>query len=169
MEKEIKWVNPLPGCNWGLPLGKYQTGGFGAKRKYNLHSGVDLHCKHLQPLASVEAGVVVKIIDFGNKDKNPKLNETRAIFVEGDSGVVVYCNVMEREDLRPGIGVAAGEVIGKVIKINKSEKNEVCMLHLELYRSGTRKRVIWSYQYPKPDCLLDPSNYLISTLTYSNK
>jgi len=61
------WKSPLPNCTWSLPLGKYLEAGFGAKRKYSLHTGVDLFCEHLQPLASVENGTVVAIEDFSKK------------------------------------------------------------------------------------------------------
>lgn len=167
-EKKM-WINPLPGHIWSLPLGKYLPAGFGARRKFNLHTGIDLFCNHGQMLAAVEAGTVVSIKDFSkNKNKSPWLNKTRAILIEGRSGVVAYCNVIERTGLTVGTKVEAGEIIGNVVRINKKQrKNDICMLHLELYKAGTRKRVTWSYNYPKPPQLLDPSKYLITAITDS--
>jgi len=160
------WVNPLPECIWPLPLGKYQTGGFGARRQYNVHSGVDLLCANNQPLASVEDGTVVGIQDFSKKKEKAWLNNTRVIFIEGATGVVVYCNVIEKNDLKIGQQVKAGEVIGKVIKINRyKRKEDICMLHIELYTHGNYRRAIWSYNHKKPQQLLDPTNFLISAIS----
>lgn len=169
MTEENRWKNPLPDCTWSLPCGKYHPAGFGARRMYNLHTGIDLFCEHMQPLASVEAGKVISIRDFSkNKNKKPWLNRTRVILIEGQTGVVAYCNVRERPGLKPGDEVGAGEIIGNVIRINKKRrKNDVCMLHIELYSPGTKKRVIWSYNFPKPPQLLDPSKYLLSIITDS--
>lgn len=166
----ISWVNPLPGCTWSLPMGKYHPAGFGAKRKYSLHTGVDLNCKHNQPLASVEDGIVVAIRDFTNssKKKNPTpwLNKTRVILIEGETGVVAYCNVKERAGLKVGDLVDAGEVIGSVIRINKKKRRkDKCMLHLELYMKETKRRVCWSPRFPKPPQLLDPTRCLVDIIS----
>jgi len=159
------WNNPLPGHIWSLPLGKYSDGGFGSRRKHSIHTGIDLFCEHNQPLASVEEGIVVAIKDF-SKNKTPWLNRTRVILIEGCTGVVVYCNVEERPGLQVGDLVEAGEIIGKVIRINKKKKKQdKCMLHLELYEQETKRRVVWSYNYPKPIQLLDPTDYLVNIIT----
>lgn len=162
-----QWVSPLPGCTWSVPLGKYHPAGFGAKRPFNLHSGVDLFCDHNQPLATVEDGIVVGIRDFGKRQQNdaPWLNRTRVVLIEGKTGVVAYCNVKERNNLKIGQQVKAGEIIGNVIRINKKKKRkDTCMLHLELYAKGTRKRVTWSYNFPKPPQLLDPTSFLLGPI-----
>lgn len=165
-DTDSQWKSPLPGCTWSMPLGKYHPAGFGAKRQYNLHAGVDLFCDHNQPLASVEDGIVVGIRDFSKQNNDrPWLNKTRVILIEGKTGVVAYCNVKERNDLRIGQPVKAGEIIGNVIRINKKKKRkDTCMLHLELYSTGTRKRVTWSYNFPKPPQLLDPTPHLLGTI-----
>jgi len=172
-EQRIIWQNPLPNHFWSLPLGKHQAGGFGSKQKFSYHTGVDLLCNHMQPLAAVEAGTIVGIQNFSKKNtnekKSPWFNNTRVILIEGKSGVVAYCNVIEGADTKVGQKVEAGDVLGNVIKINKgkSNKNDVCMLHLELYEEGTRKRVAWSFMFPKPPQLLDPSIHLVSIITNS--
>lgn len=165
-DNDISWKSPLPGCHWPLPNGKYHPAGFGAKRPHNRHTGVDLFCDHNQPLAAVEDGFVVAIRDFSkHKTKKPWLNRTRVILIEGFTGVVAYCNVKERNGLKIGQDVKAGEIIGNVIRINKKKKKkDTCMLHLELYEPGTRKRVSWSYQYPKPPQLLDPTPHLVGAI-----
>ncbi len=159
------WKSPLPNFDWSIPLGKYHPAGFGARRTYSLHTGVDLYCNHLQPVASVEDGSVVGIRDFSKRSKSPGNNRSRVILIEGASGVCVYGNVRERKRLKVGDRVKAGEIIGKVYQPNKKRrrKNE-CMLHFELYTKGTRKRVTWSYNFPKPPQLLDPSGKLLDII-----
>lgn len=165
MTEETKWKNPLPNCTWSLPCGKYHPAGFGARRTYNLHTGIDLFCEHMQPLAAVEAGKIINITDF-SKNKKPWLNRTRVILIEGQAGVVSYCSVLERNGLKIGQTVMAGEIIGNVIRINKKKrKNDICMLHIELYAHGVKNRKTWSYFFPKPLQLLDPSKYLLSIIT----
>jgi murein DD-endopeptidase MepM/ murein hydrolase activator NlpD len=160
-----KWANPLPGYMWSLPLGKYSEGGFGAKRKYNLHTGIDLYCKHEQPVAAVETGTVVNIVNFNSKNRPKWMNKTKAILIESQNNVVAYCNVIENPECKIGTKVQAGEIFGKVISVNKYEKKQdICMLHLEFYDYGTRKRVTWSYDWPKPIILQDPSPYLMSLI-----
>jgi hypothetical protein len=173
MEPDTTWHSPLPGYDWSLPLGKQQPGGFGTKQKFNFHTGVDLFCKHLQPLAAVEAGTIVALQDFSkNKNKqeqnNPRYNNTRVILIEGKTGVVAYCNVQEAENIKIGMKIDAGDIIGNVVRVNKNKReNDICMLHLELYEHGTRKRVSWSFVFPKPVHLLDPTEHLVSIITNS--
>lgn len=162
-----KWNNPLPDCFWSLPLGKYSSGGFGAQRKFSLHTGIDLMCEHMQPLAAVEDGQVVSIENFSkSKNKSNWLNETRVIMIEGSTGVVTYCNVLENPELTVGNQVLAGEIIGNVVRINKNRKtHDICMLHLELYKHNTKKRVTWNPNYPKPPQLLNPHQFLLEIIT----
>ena len=161
------WRNPLPGITWAIPLGKNHPAGFGSRRKYGFHTGLDLYCKHNQELVSVENGTIVAITDFGKnkKNKSPWLNKTRVILIEGKTGVVAYCNVRELETLKPGQKVKAGEKIGNVISIfKKKSKKNACMLHLELYASGTKRRVFWADTFPKPPQLLDPTPHLLDII-----
>ena len=164
---EIRWVTPLPGYSWSLPVGKYHPSGFGAKRPGSFHAGVDLFCAHNQTLASVEEGIVIAIQDFSKQQKNrPWFNRTRVVLIEGESGVVAYCNVQERKGLQVGDLVDAGEVIGKVVRLNKKRRRKnKCMLHIELYTQETSRRVVWSYNFPKPPQLLDPTNHLVGIIS----
>ena len=161
-----KWSSPLPGLTWSMPLGKNHPSGFGSRRKYGFHTGIDLYCEHDQPLAAVESGKVISITDFGKRQHtSPWLNKTRVILIEGKSGIVAYCNVREDRGLKPGHRVDSGQVIGKVVNIfKKRNKKNACMLHLELYSPGTKRRVSWSNNYPKPQQLLDPTSKLLDII-----
>lgn len=166
---EIRWTTPLPNCDWAIPLGKCSPGGFGARRPYSLHTGVDLFCNHNQIFTSVEEGIVIAIQNFSKQQKKrPWLNRTRVVLIEGESGVVAYCNVKERPGLCVGDLVEPGEVLGNVVRIHKKKRRkDKCMLHIELYKKETKKRVCWSYSFPKPPQLLDPTNYLVGVITDS--
>jgi len=168
-----RWANPLPGCFWSLSIGKYHQSGFGAKRKYGFHTGIDLSCEHNQPLGTVEDGIVIAIRDFTNNKKKQKpapwLNRTRVILIEGETGVVAYCNVRERPGLRVGDLVDAGEIIGNVVRLNKKKRRkDKCMLHIELYTKETKRRVSWSNSYPKPPQLLDPTDHLVDIISQTH-
>ena len=84
----LKYDYPLPLIEDGHP------GAFGAVRKFDVHTGVDLYCKQGTPICAVEDGTVVEIEIFtGPRAESPWWNETLAILVEGKSGVVCYGEV----------------------------------------------------------------------------
>lgn len=151
-------LNPMP----EVPIG--QVGGaFGFIRKHDVHTGVDLYCDNNSTVYAIECGEVVGIIDFtGKKADSPWWNETRAILIEGKSGVFVYGEVKEREGLKVGSNIECGEVIGEVITVLKHDKGKpMTMLHLELYEHKTRDVIWWELDKAKPVTLLDPTKILL--------
>jgi murein DD-endopeptidase MepM/ murein hydrolase activator NlpD len=50
------------------PLKRYKTphagGVFGAVRKYDIHTGIDLYCELEDPVYAIEDGVVVNVCHF---------------------------------------------------------------------------------------------------------
>ena len=88
----MKWEWPLPGCEMILH-GKPHPGGFGSIRKHDIHTGVDIYCEQEQQVVAVEDGEVVLIENFTGENASPPSpwwKETKAILIEGISGVVVY-------------------------------------------------------------------------------
>jgi len=144
-----------------IPVGQHD-GAFGFTRKHDVHTGVDLYCNPFDKVYSIEKGVVVAIIDFtGSKADSPWWNDTRAILIEGNSGVVVYGEVKEREGLKVGDNVECGEMIGEVITVLQKDKGKpMTMLHMELYKHGTKDVVWWKLGKEKPASLLDPTKIL---------
>jgi murein DD-endopeptidase MepM/ murein hydrolase activator NlpD len=144
-------------------------GSFGFVRKYDIHTGVDLYCDEFEPVFAIEGGQVVAIERFTGpsaEDPSPWWNDTKAILVEGKSGVIVYGEIEPVKGISTGLYIEQGQYIANVLKVLKKNKGmHTSMLHVELYTSGTRNTVWWR-QGDKPAQLLDPTN-LISSL-YAN-
>lgn len=126
------------------PLGDIPPQGrFGGHRRYDRHTGVDLYCKEGTPVYAMESGTVVGVVLFtGLGAGSPWWNETHAVLVEGDSGVILYGEVI------PEVGensyVYEGQVVGKVTRVLQNDKGlPTTMLHLEHYIHGYRGEGEW--------------------------
>ena len=151
-----KWVWPLPGAEQVFPD---EPGRYGAVRRFDTHSGVDIYCELSQPVVAVEAGVVIGIETFTGPNSRPRetpwWNETFAILVRGASGVVVYGEVQPY--VQVGDVVGQSWLLGSVEKpVLKSFKGRpMVMLHLELLDSSATETVRWP-----SDLLADPTPQL---------
>lgn len=147
----------------GIPVGPDHPGSFGFKRANHTHEGVDLYCPEGTPVAAVEDGLVVAVILFTGAHAvppSPWWNDTWALLVEGDSGVVVYGEIKLDLDYWPGDFIHAGEVIGHVVQVLTKDKGRpMSMLHLELHTRGTTDAYEWLDE--KPESLLDPTEHLL--------
>jgi murein DD-endopeptidase MepM/ murein hydrolase activator NlpD len=151
-----------------LPLGSH-VGAFGTFRKNHRHEGVDLYCLPGDNVVAMEAGTITKIEDFtGEKANSPWWHDTRAVHVEGKSGVIVYGELIEDENIQIGVHVQAGDVIGYITPVLKVDKGRpMTMLHLELYEQGSRESVVWEVDQDRPEKLLDPTNLLVKAMLKS--
>ena len=87
--------------------------------------------------------------------------DTWSVLVEGNSGVIGYCELQYDSRLYVGAKISAGEIIGAIIPVLKKDKgNGTTMLHLELYEPGTRHHVTWVLDTEKPAELLNPRDLL---------
>jgi murein DD-endopeptidase MepM/ murein hydrolase activator NlpD len=139
-----------------IPSG-FHPGAFGALRKHDVHTGIDLYCNDGESVYAIEDGVVVNICDFtGPKVNLPWWNDTRAILIEGKSGVILYGELLECVKL--GDSVKEGQLIGNIKRVLKTDKGlPMDMLHLELYDTGYRgDGEIWKHDELKPEALKDP-------------
>lgn len=155
----MTWKWPLPNVKPAVPEAP-APGAFGAVRKHDVHTGVDLYCDELELVTAVEPGLVYFVKHFtGARAGSPWWYPTMCVGVEGPSGVVVYGEV--KPDVRPGDTVRAGDPIGTVQRVLKHDKGlPMSMLHLELYAHGTLDTVWWRLGEPQPKALLDPTPYL---------
>lgn len=135
-------------------------GSFGAVRKHDVHTGIDLYCQPYERIFTVEAGTVVAVEKFtGEHADSPWWNNTWAVLIEGESGVICYGEGRFHYYIEPGYEVVEGEDLGVVERVLKVDKgvNPPTMLHFELYKHGTRKTVWWHHGEPQPEELLDPT------------
>lgn len=132
-------------------------GSFGAKRKYDTHTGVDLYCNPGDDIFAIEAGVVVGVFQFtGVECDSPWWNDTYCVLIEGNSGVILYGEI--KPDIYVGALVKEAERIGSAMQVLKEDKGKpTTMLHLELYKKGyCDNGVVWKLEEPQPEELLDP-------------
>jgi len=154
-----EWIWPLSEgpCEWPDADGQ-----FGAVRKHDIHTGIDLYTYPGMPVLAVEEGEVVAIENFtGPKADSPWWEDTQAVFVEGASGVVCYGELTPLRSVRVGDQVKQGTCLGCVKRVLRRNKGRpMTMLHLELYRPGTRESVWWHLGKDRPQELLDPTGLL---------
>ena len=143
-----KWWFPIYHCS-GIPVTPH-PGAFGYRRRDSgrdaQHNGIDLYTNEDQTVHAVEPGKIVSIEHFtGEWDNSPWWNNTDCVMVEGSSGVVCYGEVKVREGLKVGDYVRIGEYIANVQRVIKKGKehpeipgHSPSMLHLELYKAGTK-------------------------------
>jgi len=130
-------------------------GRFGGIRKHDIHTGVDLYCNDRDVIYAMESGTIVNIVDFtGTQANSPWWEDTKAILVEGPSGVILYGELYPG-NLTIGDTVNAGNVIGNVKRVLRNDKGlPMTMLHIELYSSGYRGSGEW-WITDRPEKLLN--------------
>lgn len=146
-----------------IPLAPH-PGSFAKERKNHIHEGVDLYCEKGDQVFAIEDGLIVKIKPFtGTLIQSPWWNDTWCVMVEGKSGVFNYGEIIPNENLKEGMSVKEGEIIGKVETVLKKDKGRpMNMLHLELYKSGTTDAILeWSLNQEQPNHLLNPTPLLL--------
>jgi len=189
VEKIVDIIDPLP--KWNFPLKmqyvgttidsnsfmdidtSYQVeillsphvGGFGVRRRHDVHSGVDLYAPVGTPVYPVEAGKIVSIEPFTGKLADCDWwEDTWGVYVEGASGIVVYGEMLPNPIFNVGDLLQPTDVIGHVLNVLKKDKGRPrSMLHIELHKHGVINNPHWVKGGPKPDGLLDPTKYLIKS------
>jgi murein DD-endopeptidase MepM/ murein hydrolase activator NlpD len=152
------------------PLRKYTTpnyesneqGMFGAKRKYDIHTGIDLYCEENDRVYSEVDGIVHKIHPFtGAIANSPWWNDTLAVMVYHPEiqKTFLYGEILTK--IKVGRTVKAGQEIGRVKTVLKKDKGKpMTMLHMECYK-GLQNNAVWWYHDKKcPNNLEDITKYL---------
>ena len=153
-----------------IPVGNH-VGAFAAVRKHDIHSGVDLYCNESDLVWAIEGGVITKMEYFtGDLANSPWWNETKAVHIEGESGVIVYGEIEPLPKYSVGSKLMGGELIGFVKRVLKSDKGRpTTMLHIELYKHGSRTTCEWHLDKTKNPDLLDPTKLLIEVAKHDLK
>lgn len=171
-----KWKWPLPRKNTIVPVGDHD-GAFGHRRRFDMHTGVDLYCEPGQMVTAVEDGEVVGIEIFtGPRAQSPWWKETKAVLIEGASGVILYGEVDPSVVL--GQQVKAEQCVGFVMTVRRSDftarlrrllhgrfinNKPKTMLHFERYIPGVTQAVWWRHGELRPTGLLDPTDKLLES------
>lgn len=152
---------PLKNFSSPIPEGSH-PGSFGVVRKHDIHTGVDLYCEPMSEVVAIEDGTVLDVINFtGSVAGSPWWNETMAVLIKGESGIILYGEILPDSNIKKGVLILAGQSIGKVITVLKIDKNKpMTMLHLELYNQEIKDAVVWQLSQIKPEALEDPTDLL---------
>ncbi|WP_443082794.1 peptidoglycan DD-metalloendopeptidase family protein [Variovorax sp. WDL1] len=144
----------------GLPIGSH-PGAFGVVRRNHIHEGVDLYTEEGCPVLAVEEGLVVGVMPFTGPGAGlPWWRDTKAVLVEGRSGVVAYGEVSPLVSC--GDRVQPGEVVARVVRVLRQDKGRpTSMLHIELHEPGARQCPAWLSSDTRPHTLRDPTPYLL--------
>ena len=158
-EMTANWTWPLA---TGIPMFPDEPGEFGAIRKHDVHTGVDLYCEPETVVVAVEPGEVISIEDFTgplSDPPSPWWNDTKSILVRGESGVVVYGEVSPM--VAEGDKVEQGQKIAYVIPVLKKDKGRPRhMLHFEYHSHEADESAWWYLDEPQPATLRNPTRKL---------
>lgn len=136
-------------------------GGFGAVRKHDRHTGVDIYTQDGTPVFAIEDGVVIKVGQFtGEAVGSPWWRDTWAIIVDGTIGAICYGEI--EPVVKTGDFVHEGDLLGQVRQVLKKDKGlPMSMLHVELYENGyLGDWAEWNLDDERPRGLLDPTSFL---------
>lgn len=152
---------PLKTYTHEIPSDQH-PGAFGVKRKFDIHTGIDLYCEVNDEVICIEDGTILEIVKFtGPLAKSPWWNDTDAILVKGHSGIILYGEIKVNSSLRKGRLVRSGDVLGTVQTVLKKDKSKpMTMLHLELYNQEVKDGVVWNLNEQQPKELENPYDLL---------
>ena len=134
---------------------------FGAKRKHDIHTGVDFYCEEGTTVYALNEGKVIAIVDFtGEKTNSPWWNNTKAVLLKSISGIILYGEISTH--LKLDDRIEKGDPIGKVKRVLKKYKGlPMSMLHLEMYDYEYKgSGEIWKLGEEKPESLLNIEDIL---------
>lgn len=158
--QDFDWHNEIE-----IPIFPH-VGAFGARRRHDIHKGIDLYCAPNVNVRAVEDGILRDVCPFtGPHAGFPWWNDTWGVYVEGKSGIVVYGEIIPNSGLNIGCRINRGNLLGTVTTVLKVNKNRpMSMLHLELHDNMHLHTSQWDANGSRPEGILDPTPYLIKSL-----
>ncbi len=149
---------------WYVPE-KWHPGAFGAFRRHDRHTGVDLYVPDGTPVYSLEDCRVVDVSYFTGPNANPPCDwweETWSVTVQNNHSN----NYLLYGEIAPSVFkdhfVKAGGLIGYIKRVLKRDKGKPpSMLHIEMYSRIQEEHPYWKLGDGCPAGLLDPTDYLL--------
>jgi 3-polyprenyl-4-hydroxybenzoate decarboxylase len=148
-----------------IPI-KYHFGAFGAMRRFDRHRGVDLYAPVGSKVFAVQKGIVKDIRPWTGKNADCDWwEDTDAISIEGEDGLVVYGEISVNQQLKIGDEIKTGDFLGTVLRVLKKDKGRpTSMLHLELRNPGFLRNMDKDWGMQLPEGLLDPTPFLVKSM-----
>lgn len=135
---------------------------FGAVRRYDVHTGLDLYCEEGEPVLCISAGVVVDVFQFtGESAGTGWWNDTQAVVVSSGDKTYVYGELESCVEV--GSVVSVGDKLGAVVPVLKTYKGTTptAMLHLEVWMTVSyKKNYVWPLGHARCEGLLDPIDWI---------
>jgi hypothetical protein len=143
----------------------HSQGVFGAVRKHDIHTGVDLYCRDKSDFLTFLPGEVVSQGYFtGPEAGSPWWNTTMyvAVYTESLDITTLYGEIGHYNSLAY-LNPFHKLVVSRVLK--KDKGLPTTMLHVECYKGNpfadsNFESPIWAHGSPKPEYLLDPSEVI---------
>ncbi len=152
-----------------IPQGT-DAGAFGAVRKHDIHTGIDLYVPENTSVYALDDGIVIDISVFTGQlasPTSPWWNETYAVIVyHVNLNIFILYGEIQPINLKKYQIVEKGSLIGNVLKVLKKYKNKpMSMLHVEAYSYFDFTKFpfihpVWHHNQPMPDSLLNPIKYI---------
>lgn len=160
---------------WHIPQDEH-PGSFGAVRRYDIHTGVDLYVPEGTPVYALNDGIVVDISVFTGPNANPPCpwwNETYSITIFNPETKIflLYGEINVADFPTSPFFIKKGTLLGTVARVLKKDKGKpMSMLHMEAYTKlkcssldGKNLQVIhpyWNHDELAPSGLIDPVPYI---------
>ena len=149
--------------SWDIP--KYpHLGSFGAHRRHDRHTGVDIYVPDGTPVYALENCRIVEVSYFTGPNAIPPCPwwlETFAVTVQLESNglFLLYGEIDPAVHLYEEL--EQGSLIGFVKRVLRNDKGlPTSMLHVEMYDKILPAHPYWEHGKSKPDGLLDPTDYI---------
>lgn len=152
--------------SWSLPdLERYPQSVFGAQRKHDVHTGVDIFVPDGTKVFPIKAGKVIRVEWFTGSQSTPPTpwwNDTQAVWVQSDYFNTVYLYGEIKANVQVGQWVTCTTELGTISQVLKKEKGmtPTSMLHFEMYSQAPEESAIWKLDEARPEFLLDPTEVL---------
>jgi len=147
---------------------------FGAMRKYDYHTGIDLFADENSPVFAMLDCEVVQAGWFTGDfsyPPSPWWNDTEYVMcktiINNNTLYFLYGEIISY--VKVGDYLKEGDTIGHITRVLKKDKGlPTTMLHFEVYKSLPKEPLFWYHDQEKPDILMNPEPYVKMAIDCEN-